>query len=166
MKILSNRRNKMVLVTTDVLKAISEEETLGLFRIVATSTTSSTINPFVTDVLISKTKLTRKQFYSRMSKLTKAGLIMRKNGKYKLTTFGKIIYHLVQIKIKNAINNYWKLKAIDSIEASNHLPAEEHKKFIDSLLDNQEIKAILVPDEDNDNNNNKLADQPLLNKEQ
>jgi hypothetical protein len=34
------------------------------------------------------------------------------------------------------------------------------------LIDNQEIKAILVPDKDNNNNNKKLADQPLLNIEQ
>jgi predicted transcriptional regulator len=151
----------MVLTTTDVLEAISEQESLELFRIVATSTT----NLYVTDILISKIKLSRKQFYSRMSKLTKAGLIKRIQGKYTLTTFGKVVYYH-QIKIENAVNNYWKLKAIDSVEASSHIPAEEHKKFIDSLIDNQEIKAILAPDKDNDNNynnNNKLADQPSLN---
>ena len=75
----------MVLTTTDVFEAISEQESLKLFRIVATSTT----NLYVTDILLSKTKLSRKQFYSRMSKLTKAGLIKRIQGKYTLTTLGK-----------------------------------------------------------------------------
>jgi hypothetical protein len=52
-----------------------------------------------------------------------------------------------------AVENHWKLKAIDSVEASSHLPAEERKKLIDNLLDNQEIKDLLVPDKHNDNNN-------------
>jgi len=153
----------MVLTTTDVLEAISGQESLELFRIVATSTT----NLYVTDILISKTKLSRKQFYSRMSSLMKAGLIKRKQGKYALTAFGKVVYDIVQIKLENAVNNYWKLKAIDSLEMSNELPAEERKKFIDNLIDNHEIKAILVSDIEKENKNNKLEyDQRLPNTEQ
>jgi hypothetical protein len=147
----------MVLSTTDVLKVISDKESLELFRTVA-------LGKQDTDNLIgkSKAKLTRKQYYSRMSKLMKAGLIQRKNGKHTLTAFGKIIYNIVQIKIENAVNNYWKLKAIDSLEASDHLPLEERKKLIDNLLDNQEIKDILVSP-DKSNNENKLeSDQRSL----
>ena len=48
---------------------------------------------------------------------------------------------------------------------SNDLPLEERKKLVNELIGNQEIKDILVPDNDNDNNNN-LADQPLINVEQ
>jgi predicted transcriptional regulator len=44
-----------------------------------------------------------------MSKLMKAGLIKRKKWKYTLTTFGNVIYN-TQMKIENAVNNYWKLK--------------------------------------------------------
>jgi hypothetical protein len=75
----------MILVTIDVVKTISDEETLELFRNVATTattTTNSTINPFIADILISKTKLIRKQFYSRMSSLMKPGLIKRNQGKH------------------------------------------------------------------------------------
>ena len=110
----------------------------------------------------SKAKLTRKQYYSRMSSLMKAGLIKRKNGKHTLTAFGKIIYNIVEIKIENAVNNYWNIKAIDSLEASDHLPLEERKKLIDNLLDTQEIKDILVSP-DKSNNENKLeSDQRSL----
>jgi predicted transcriptional regulator len=129
--------SKMILVS-DILKAISDNRSLELFRIVALAKQD-------TDILISKTKLTCKQYYSRMSRLMNAGLIKRKNGKHALTTFGKLIYH-TQITIENAVDNYWKLKAIDSLEMLNDLPAEERKKLIDSLIDNQEIKAILVSD--------------------
>jgi hypothetical protein len=126
----------MILVA-DVLKAVSDNRSLELFRIVA-------LTKLDTDLLISKTKLTRKQYYSRMFKLMKAGLVKRKNGNYTLTAFGKVIYYTTLMPIENAINYYWKLKAIDSLEMSNDLTTEERKKLIDSLIDNQEIKTVLV----------------------
>jgi hypothetical protein len=148
-----NRSNKkMVLTTTDVLKVLCKEQSLELLRIVALTkpdTTSANIIKTETN-----TKLTRKQYYSRMSSLMKAGLIKRKQGKYALTAFGKVVYDIVQIKLENAVNNYWNLQAIDSLEMSNDLPLEERKNLIDVLIDNQEIKAILAPDSDNKDNNN------------
>src|SRR5919205_531682 len=161
-----NRSNKkMVLTTTDVLKVLSKEESLELLRIVAlTKPDTASANIIKTEI---NTKLTRKQYYSRISSLMKAGLIKRKQGKYALTAFGKVVYDIVQIKLENAVNNYWKLKAIDSLEMSNDLTAEERKKFIDDLIDNHEIKAILVSDIEKENKNNKLEyDQPLPNTEQ
>jgi hypothetical protein len=88
-----------------------------------------------------------------MYKLIKTGLIKRRNGRHTLTAFGRVIYD-TQIKIENAVNNYWNLQAIDSLEDSNDLPLEERKNLIDVLIDNQEIKAILAPDSDNKDNNN------------
>jgi predicted transcriptional regulator len=153
----------MVLVTTDVLKVLSNEDSLELFRIVALTKPDTAS----ADIIKSKTKLTRKQYYSRMSSLMKVGLIKRKQGKHTLTAFGKVVYNIVQMKIENAGNYYWKLKAIDSLEDSNDLLPEERRKFIDNLIDNHEIKAILVSDTEKENKNNKLEyDQPLLNMEQ
>jgi predicted transcriptional regulator len=126
-----------IILVADVLKAISDNRSLELFRTVALTKPD-------TDILISKTKLTRKQYYSRMSSLMNAGLIKRKNGKHSLTAFGKVIYDISLISIQSAIHNYWKLKAIDSLEMSNDLPAEERAKLIDNLIDNHEIKTILV----------------------
>jgi predicted transcriptional regulator len=140
----------MVLVTTDVLKVLSKEESLELLRIVALTKPDTAS----ADIIITKTKLTRKQYYSRMSSLMKAGLIKRKQGKYTLTAFGKVVYDIIQIKLENAVNNYWKLKALDSLEISNDVPAEERKKLIDNLIDNQEIKDILVSYSGNNNMNN------------
>jgi hypothetical protein len=93
--------------------------------------------------LKSRTKLTRKQYYSRLSRMIKVGLVRRKNGKYILTTFGKIVYES-KVTIENALINYWKLKAIDSLETSNEVPKEEQQKLIEALLDNEEIRGILV----------------------
>jgi hypothetical protein len=119
-----------------VLKSISDDESLELFRSIALKDSDS-------GFLRNRTKLTRKQYYSRMSKLTKAGLIKRKNGKHTLTAFGKVIRDS-HITIENAINNYWKLKAIDSLEMSTDLPAEERKKLINNLIDNNGIREILA----------------------
>jgi hypothetical protein len=133
----------MILVA-DVLKAVSDDKSLELFKIVALAKQDS-------DILISKTRLSRKKYYSRMSKLIKAGLIKRINGKHTLTAFGKVIYYLALTTIENASSNYWRLKVIDSLEMSNDLPAAERQKLIDDLIDNQEIKTVLV------SNNNKLG---------
>jgi predicted transcriptional regulator len=119
-----------------VLKSISDEESLELFKSIALKDSDS-------ESLRNKTKMTRKQYYSRMSRLMRTGLIKRKNGRHTLTAFGKVIYD-TQITIENAINNYWKLKAIDSLEMSNDLPAEERKKLIDNLIENNGIREILA----------------------
>lgn len=121
-----------------VLRSISDDKSLELFRTVALETIDS-------KNLKSRTRLTRKQYYSRLSRMTRTGLVRKKNGKYILTTFGKIVYES-QLTVENALNNYWKLKAIDSLETSNELPKEEQQKLIETLLDNREIKEILVRD--------------------
>ncbi|HEX2014808.1 MAG TPA: hypothetical protein VLA68_06240, partial [Nitrososphaera sp.] len=82
-------------------------------------------------------------YYSRLSRMTKAGLVRKKSGKYLLTAFGKVVFE-AQTTVENALVSYWKLRAIDSLEMSNELPKEEQRKLIDALLDNQELKGILV----------------------
>jgi predicted transcriptional regulator len=119
-----------------VLRSIADDKSLELFRTVALETIDS-------KNLKNRTRLTRKQYYSRLSRMTRTGLVRKKNGKYILTTFGKIVYES-QTTVENALSNYWKLKAIDSLETSSELPEEEQKKLIETLLDNQEIKQILV----------------------
>jgi DNA-binding HxlR family transcriptional regulator len=119
-----------------VLRTIADDKSLELFKTIAQGTIDS-------ESLKSKTKLTRKQYYSRLSRMTKAGLVRKKGGKYLLTTFGKIVFE-TQLTVEIALGSYWKLRAIDSLEMSNELPKEEQQKLIDTLLDNQEIKGILI----------------------
>jgi hypothetical protein len=122
--------------TASVLRTIADDKSLELFSTVALEMIDS-------KNLKSKIKLTRKQYYSRLSRMTRAGLVRRKNGKYILTTFGKIVYE-AKVTVENALHNYWKLKAIDSLETSNEVPKEEQQKLIETLLDNEEIRGILV----------------------
>src|SRR5215831_9037039 len=123
--------------TVDVLKTIADDKSLVLFNTIALSNGD-------TDICISALELTRKQYYSRLSALLKAGLVKRERGKYSLTTFGIIVYN-TQETIGKAADQYWKLKAIDSIRASGDgvLPQEQFQPIIDKLITDQEIKNIL-----------------------
>jgi predicted transcriptional regulator len=118
-----------------VLASISDNQSLELFRLIAVTNGTS-------ETLRTKINLTRKQYYSRLSRMTKAGIVKRKNGRHSLTAFGKVVYD-AQTTIEKAVNSYWKLKAIDSLEMSEDLPKEERLKLIDNLLDNKDIKEIL-----------------------
>lgn len=117
----------------DILNALSDDKALDIFKVIALSNCDS-------NILITKTKLTLKQYYSKMDSLIKAGLVRKKDGKYCLTSFGKVFYNL-QITAENALSNYWKLKAIDSFD---NLSKEEYRRFIDSLIDDYNIKRILT----------------------
>lgn len=118
-----------------VLASISDNQSLELFRLIAVTNGTS-------ETLRTKINLTRKQYDSRLSRMTKAGIVKRKNGRHSLTAFGKVVYD-AQTTIEKAVNSYWKLKAIDSLEMSEDLPNEERLKLIDNLLDSKDIKEIL-----------------------
>jgi predicted transcriptional regulator len=126
------------------ISAISNEKALSLFKAIALSQKNDT------DILITKLRLNRNQFYSIVKKLIDADLVKRINGKYRLTSFGKVIFSAqqkVEAEIETAIKYYLKLKAIDSIMISvdkTDISAEECQMIIDKLIDNYEIKAILV----------------------
>jgi predicted transcriptional regulator len=128
----------MTLTEADIINAISNEKSLDLFKAIG-QTNANSAN------LTKNSKLTRKQYYSRMSRMTKVGLIKRKNGKYFLTSLGRVIYQ-AQTMIGNALTDYWKLKAIDSLDSSTStgLPQEEHDKILNTLIDDQQIKQILL----------------------
>ena len=52
-------------------------------------------------------KMSRKRYYTKLSKLVKTGLIKRKNGIYVLTLFGKAIYE-VQLGFGMAVDDHLK----------------------------------------------------------
>ena len=127
----------------DTLNAISDDKSLVLFNMVV-------LNAGKTEVLITNLSLTKKQYYSRMSNLVKAGLIIRINGKYFPTSLGKIVYE-AQMLIGKGIESYWKLKAIDSIylqPGSPDIPTEEYIRLVSALIENNEIKDILLKEND------------------
>jgi predicted transcriptional regulator len=120
---------------SDILSTISDDKSLVLFNTIALASGDSSIP-------ISRLNLTRKLYYSRMSGLVNAGLITKKNGRYFVTSFGKVVYEAQEL-IGMAVQYSSKLKAIDSVEAPEFPPAEL-SKIIDTLISNSEIKEILV----------------------
>ena len=129
------------LFIADVLSIIGNAKALSIFKAVALSEND------YSSILITKLKLTRKQYYSNMERLTEVNIVRRTNGKYSLTSFGKVIFSML-LKIETAIKFHWKFNAIDTImmasSGNNELPIEERDRIIDSLIDNQEIKDMLV----------------------
>jgi len=99
-----------------------------------------------TGAVMRKFGITRKQYYLKMNRLIDAGLVTKKRSIYFLTSFGKVVYQS-NLLIGQAVENYWKLKAIDSLESTisyNDLSAEERKKLIDTLIKSSSIKNILL----------------------
>jgi hypothetical protein len=131
-------RTQNLTMMADVIKTMSDEKSLLIFNTIylAGGDESETIRDGL--------KLTRKQYYSRISRLQKTGLVKRQKGRYFLTAFGKVIYDSQRL-LGTAIKNYWKLRAIDSLWFDeNEVPKEERKKIINELLGNQQLKDILL----------------------
>ena len=117
-----------------ILKAIANDTTYLLFKTIALKKGQ---------MKLTKTGPSKKQYYAGLSDLKKAGLIRRKSGEYDITAFGKIIY-CIQLMIEDALENRWKLMAVDSVETEDAVPEEEFVKFIDVLIQNKQIKEFLM----------------------
>jgi hypothetical protein len=124
---------------TSILKKISDDKALVLFNSIAVSTDNERLIP------LREMNLSTKQYYSRISGLVDVGLIKRHKGRYSLTMLGHVVYD-TQMTIGKTLAYYWKLKAIESIETSTPfgLPYEEKTQLIDALIDNHQIKDILM----------------------
>jgi DNA-binding HxlR family transcriptional regulator len=133
------RKNQKSQALAQVLKLMSDDSSLLIFKTIFLASGDSS------DTLRAQVKLTRKQYYSRISRLTKVGLVNRQKGRYYLTTFGKVVYY-AQSLVSIAVKNNWKLKAIDSLGVANdyNMPDEERKKIIDQIISDQQIKEILL----------------------
>jgi predicted transcriptional regulator len=120
----------------DIIGAIADNRSLDLFDSIARGISES-------EQLKDSKGLTRKQYYSRTGRLLRVGLIKRSKGKFSLTTLGTVVNH-AQIEIEKAVKNYWKLKAIDSIQSSTDIGEQERVKLIKTILDDSSIENVLV----------------------
>ncbi len=134
--------------STSILRVMADDKSLQLLKIIANNSddaqklSSESIN---TQFLLKQVKLTRKQYYSRISSLTSNGLIRRSSGRYILTSLGKVANNIYSL-VEQAIHDHWKLKAIDALEtkSSSGIREEERKKIVDMLIDNYRLKEILT----------------------
>ncbi len=120
----------------DIIQSISDSRSLDLFCSIAKGSVKS-------EELKETKGLSRKQFYTRTSQLLNQGLIQRNKGSFSLTCLGAIVYH-AQLIIETGVNNYWKLKAIDSIQSSGGIEEYERIKLIKTIIDDSKIEGILI----------------------
>ena len=111
-----------------VLSAIADAKSFLIFQSILPGGVES-------DVLMKKINLTPKQYYPRMYAIINAGLVTRKNRKYSLSSLGKVVYELL-VTAQNALNNYWKLRAIDSFD---DISEREQKQVIKNFIDSSKL---------------------------
>ena len=123
---------------SNILSVFSDDKSFVLFRTIAVENGDDGSDR---EFLTSKTKLTRKQYYSRMSDMTKAGLLKRKRGKYFLTSFGEVVSFTEKV-LEAALDSYWKLKVIDSLQEWQQ--EGDWNRIVDTLIDNYQLKEIIL----------------------
>ena len=130
-----------------VFSALSDNKSLSLFNIIAIMSSHASDGQPTGEILISRMNMTRRQYYTRINQLRDAGLITKRGTRFVLTSLGRVVYETHRT-IGVAIQNRWKLQAIDSLENSiveHRMPAEERYKVMNVLLgDCDKIKDILL----------------------
>ena len=91
-----------MLTTGDILYSISNTESLQLFSTIALKGGNASN-------LVNKLNLTRKQYYSKMARLLKTGLIKKHGSDFCLTTFGVTIYEILD-ELRLISDRYWTSK--------------------------------------------------------
>jgi hypothetical protein len=131
------QKPKSIPSITNILKKISDDKSLILFSRIAISGDN-------TYIPLKEMNLSTKQYYSRISGLIDAGLIRRSHGKYYLTPIGNVVNE-AHMMIGKALGYYWRIKIIESVQySSDKITKEDLSKLITILIDNHEIKDILL----------------------
>ena len=117
---------------SDVLKAISDHLCMDIITAIFNRVTKPDDLERILDI-------SHKQYYSRSCRLTRLGLISRKNGEMILTSFGKVVYNAM-LKIANAFSHSSELTMIDAIRSHAEMPEVEQKKIIDKIIKDSELK--------------------------
>lgn len=115
--------------TIQVLQALDDEIALELFFNNASKMTTDPANG---------KKLSKKQYYTRLSKLVKSGLLVRYGSKYHCTATGELVIKALDL-MQKAIDNEVILRAYDILK--------NQKQSVDDLasqlIKDQEIVDIL-----------------------
>ncbi|MEP6576312.1 MAG: hypothetical protein ABJB85_07790 [Nitrososphaerota archaeon] len=98
-------KNVRSVSVSEILAAISDEKSLNLFNSISAKGIS------IVD-LSDQDQMSRKQYYLRISKFIETGMIKRKDGKYILTLFGKVI-HEVQLILLELVISHWQPATVD-----------------------------------------------------
>ena len=121
---------------SEVLRCISDEKCRDILTIIHEAGPLS----------ITGLNLTRKQYYSRLRSILTCSLVRKKNGRYQLTSFGKVVFdwHLSLGEIIS--KDYWRLAAIDTLSHSG-MPDSDNIEIANSLIENEQVRRLLAPSE-------------------
>jgi hypothetical protein len=64
-------------------------------------------------------------------------------GRYILTTFGKVIYE-AQLRLAVAVNNRWKLKAFDALYSDDTIPVSERSEIMSQIINDPRSNEIVL----------------------
>lgn len=122
----------------ELFDLISHKISLSILRIV--SNQGEMTSP---KEIMAKVKISRKNFYSVISKLENVGLLrVGEDNTIQPTLLGRIVLNEITT-LNTATNVYMKLRTIDAVELSGVQTKEEMDKLIDSLIEDDTIKSIL-----------------------
>ena len=135
--------NQKIITTREVVAAIADEKSMELFNIIAAGENCN--------YLIDGGRMTRKEYYLRLARLAKLDLIKRVEGRYALTTFGKVVYQ-IQLRLVVAVNNRWKLIAFETLYSDNTIPVSERSKVMNEIINDSgsneiELKSLYLQDD-------------------
>jgi len=88
-------------------------------------------------------KLSRKQFYTKLKRLCKSGLVeKREDASYRTTTLGSLVYNCHVKTLEVALTNFWQLKAIDVLKRQE-FPADRRESIIDEIVKANNLKNFI-----------------------
>ena len=134
----TGQANRDTINIIDILSALSDDKAFTIYNTIALG------DRYDYRTLMKNMRITPHQYYSRLLKITKAGLIKRERGWYVTTALGNVVYEAVSL-VGKALNYYWVLKAVESFQAPSALNSKEVISIlIDSLIDDGAIKKMVM----------------------
>jgi hypothetical protein len=120
----------------EILQTFSDEIYIQIFMTIGFSANDRLYD---SPTLMTKLRISKKRFYTKIFNLQKCGLVKRINQKYYITAFGMVVLQSMRL-IEDASSISWKLRVLDAIEPSNF---NEGRNLINTLIDSERIKVIL-----------------------
>ena len=118
-----------------ILKIFSQERYHQMVRLIGRHS-FCTENDLTSKNIMGELNLTRRQFDSRISRLTMGKLVKKVNNKYSLTEFGEEVYNSIKI-IDNAVRVQARIKSVNMIKFSDCPANEDMDRIINTLIHNE-----------------------------
>ena len=134
----------MSIDTSTLFEVLADDFCLRILKHIAESCKAGEVNG--ASVPITETSLSRRQYYRRLSIMTKIGLIVRNNNaKYSITLFGRLINTQIA-SINELVDHYSKIRAIDSVKLATANDPNSDQQFIgivNNLIKDEHVKGLL-----------------------